>query len=54
MGNKLLENILTSSKYDNSTSHTTACQNLQACLAFTQAELDVDIWMYLPITWFPS
>ncbi len=56
MGHSLLGNIHTVGKYGNSTSHSTACQDIQTriksydfVLAFPQAELDVGIWMYLPM-----
>ncbi len=54
MGHKLLGNIITSSKYGNSRLLVAQIYKLDSkaidfVLAFSQAELDVDIWMYLPI-----
>ena len=56
MGNKLLGDIFTSSEHGNSTFNTTIARiykldskAIDFVLAFPQAELDVDIWMYLPI-----
>ncbi len=56
MGNKLLGNILTSSKYGNSSLtlllawiYKLDSKAIDFVLAFPQAMLDVDIWMYLQI-----